>query len=149
MFNVPFGVSSGAAFGVTAPDITALAAGRPGAVAFALMATWDDVWRGVQVAEYRPVLMLASESGSGGSPFENVATIWPLITGLAQSFSNCMEIGVGHAAGAAKSPSRPVCAVTSCLGVQPPSRETSCGVIAEGVTMSVTLTVRTAAPANA
>src|SRR3982074_761030 len=56
---------------------------------------------------------------SAGSPLENVATTWPLITGEAQSSASCTVSVAGHPAGAAKLLAGPIGASASLAGVQP------------------------------
>ena len=88
---------------------------------------------------------------------EKVATIWPLFTMEPQSSVSRMVRGVGHPAGAEKPFTKPVCAGTSTVGVQPLARgrtfvdeseedeEDDDGEVpAVLVTIRVTFTVRTA-----
>src|ERR1700721_4293669 len=84
-FSVPFAYRIGATLGATAPEISAVAAGNPGAVALAVTTTCDPGVRGVHVPAYNPAVEFSGPSASGGSPFENVATIWPFVTALPQS----------------------------------------------------------------
>src|SRR5580658_5121101 len=84
-FSVPFGFSVGATLGATAPEIRVVAAANPGAVAVAVTTTCEPVVRGVHVAEYKPDVEFSAVSDSGGSPFENEATIWAFVTALPQS----------------------------------------------------------------
>src|SRR5580658_5775502 len=86
--RVPFGVSTGTAFGTTAPAIWLVAAGKPGALAVTLIATSAEDFAGAQVPEYNPWPGLTRGSARGGSPLENVATIWPLSTVPPQSFDS-------------------------------------------------------------
>src|SRR5665213_4550640 len=94
-------------------------------------------------------------SESGGSPFENVAATWPLRIGAPQSSTRRIESGVGHAAGCARLFTSPVCVGTSFVGVQ--EEAGAAALVSAGTTrvagdvastISVTLTVRTAAPAK-
>src|SRR5580658_9248397 len=82
--SVPFTFSVGATLGATAPEIRTVAAANPGAIAVAVTTTCDPVVRGVHVPEYKPDVEFSGVSASGGSPFENVATTWPFVTGLPQ-----------------------------------------------------------------
>src|SRR5580692_6090061 len=86
--SVLLGVSNGTALGTTAPAIWLVAAGKPGALAVTLIATSDEALVGDHVPEYNPWLGLTKGRASGGSPFENVATIWPLFTVAPQSFES-------------------------------------------------------------
>src|ERR1035438_2512694 len=148
--SVLLGVSSGTAFGTTAPAILLVAAGKPGALAVTLIATSDEVLAGDHVPEYTPWAGLAKGRARGGSPLENVATIWPLVTTEPQSFESKIWSGVGHPAGWEKLFTRPVCAGTSMVGVQPLAFGSAFSDRAEGVapallvTIRVTFTVRTA-----
>src|ERR1019366_7945659 len=148
--RVPFGVSTGATLGTTAPAICAVASGKPVALAFAVTVTCAPAWRGVQVPEYRAATGSARVRMSGGSPFENVVTIWPAGIALPQSSASLISSGVGQEAGAAKLLTRPVCVGTSCLGTQPAvalpesSPVLSLDASPAACTIRVTLTVRTA-----
>src|ERR1700723_2539724 len=86
--SVLLGVRSGTAFGTTAPAIWLVVDGKPGALAVTLIATSDEVFAGDQVPEYRPWLGFTKGRARGGSPFENVATTWPLFTVEPQSFES-------------------------------------------------------------
>ena len=55
---------------------------------------------------------------SGGSPFENVATTSPALSGLPQSSATCASSTTGHAAGTPKDWPKVVMAGTSCVGAQ-------------------------------
>ena len=99
-----------------------------------------------------------SASASGGSPFENVATTWPLPIDAPQSFTTMIDSGVGHEVACAKLLTRPVCVGTRCDGVHV---ALSLGLMLLVVmrpellvtppgcsTISVTFTLRTAAAEN-
>src|ERR1035438_8496674 len=116
--SVLLGVSSGTAFGTTAPAIWLVAAGKPGALAVTLIATCEEEFAGDQVPEYNPWPGLANGRARGGSPLVNVATTWPLVTTEPQSLASTISSGVGHPAGCEKLFTRPVCAGTSTVGVQ-------------------------------
>src|SRR5207249_11685234 len=74
---------------------------------------------GAQAPVYCASPAFESESASGGSPLEKVATTCALATALAQSSTTVNANGTGHAAGERKFPGCPVCAIPSLEGVQP------------------------------
>ncbi len=140
--------STGAPLRVTRPVIWIDAALKPGAEACAEMVTCDAVARGVHVPEYTPALPPTPGSTSGGSPFENVVTTCPVVTGFPQSSVTVISSGVGQDVGSEKLFTRPVCVGMICVGVHPgdvalPETPEIAGPAAGAATISVMFTVRT------
>src|SRR3954465_14578975 len=97
-----------------------------------------------------PSAASTGDSASGGSPLENVATIWPLPIAVPQVSTSLRLMGVGQEAGAEKLVTSPVGAGTSlalaqtgesAAGRNPLTDGTSDGVPTGVSTTSVTLTV--------
>src|SRR5262249_31068055 len=85
LFSVPFGARIGTLFAVTDPVIAAVPAARFGAVPRAVTVIWVESLPGAHVPEYTPPAESVSFITNAGSPFEKVATTWPLTTGSPQS----------------------------------------------------------------
>src|SRR5262249_26034555 len=94
-------------------------AARFGAVPRAVTVIWVESLPGAHVPEYTPPAESVSFITNAGSPFEKVATTWPLTTGSPQSSASRIASVEGQPAGAAKLFTSPVCVSASLTGVQP------------------------------
>src|SRR5262245_18108627 len=74
LFIVPLPASLGSVLEPTVPVSLAVALARPCARPFIVTVICDAAWAGAQVPAYSAAPGFVSESASGGSPFENVAT---------------------------------------------------------------------------